>query len=86
MVIPADCAAVTISAAEPVMVATSVASTATEVLPSTLFRLEAAADASVTVTVSALLPLASTKDVNVARSPSLTVAVITPVVRPSRVI
>ena len=80
MVIPAERAAVKISSAVPVIVDTPVASTATEVIASTVDRALAVAPASVTVTVSALLLFASVSVVRVARSPSVIVAVTTPVV------
>ena len=83
MVIPALCAAVTIAAAVPVIVVTAVAVIATLVSPSTVFRSAAAADASVTVMVRALLELASVNVFNVARSFSATVAVTTPAVTAS---
>ena len=80
MVIPAERAALKISSAVPVIVETPVASTATEVIASTVDRSLAVAPASVTVTVSALLLFASVSVVSVSRSPSVIVAVTTPVV------
>ena len=70
---------------EPVIVAGAVATTASLVIASTAWRSVALTDPSVTVMVSALLPFASVRVVRVDKSPSVTVAVITPVVSPSSV-
>ena len=81
---PAELITLTTSAAEPVMVVEAVTSTATLVTPSTVNKSAAAEDASVTVTVNALLLLAFVSVVSVARAPSVIVAVTIPVVSPSR--
>ena len=80
---PLFCDAVIIVAAEPEIVVTAVASTATLVIVATVFRSAASADGFVTVIVSALLPFASVSVVSVARSPSVISAVIAPVVADS---
>ena len=83
-VIPALDATVERLAADPVAVVTALASIATDVIASIAIKSAAAADASVTVTVRALFELASVSVFKVARSPSPTDAVITPVVSASR--
>ena len=74
------------AAAVPVIVSTAVAVTATEVIPSTVLRSAAFADASETVTVNALLAFTSVSVTSVAKSPSVTADVIIPVVRASSVL
>ena len=68
------------------IVVTAVETILTVVLPFNVFNSAAVAPVSVTVTARALLLLASTRFARVAIAPSSIVAVIAPVVSPSRVI
>ena len=80
---PAAFVADNTSAAAPVTVATCAAFTAILVAASTVAKFVADADAFVTVTVRALLPFAFARVTRAAKSPSVTVAVIAPVVSAS---
>ena len=77
--------AINVAAVVPVIAVIPVAPIATEVLSDNVFRAAASTLESVTTTVIALLSSLSRREASVDMSPSLAVAVMTPVVSPSRV-